>query len=302
MWVVSVPVWGNYYIRRFINSCLPCHREALKRATIPVRYIVHTDQPTEIYEAMRGLDVDLRPVPGSDRRYVSMGDSHRDAIENAQDGDFVALFCGDIAPSVEVFEACEKRLRSYKAIVCAATRTEPKDYQHPPVASARDLLKWTMENAHPCIRDLFWDEGKGAYPWSVYFRNGENITLRAFHLHPLAIAKDGRDIVSKDSLDADLLNNFNLDEIHVVTSPDELALAEMTWGESVFGSMKRGLQIEDIAAWAFTRASPVHWWLSKHRIVIQGNGDTEDEEVWSRMMDWAATHPLMDFDPRELAA
>lgn len=285
-WLVSVPVWGDDHLARFVDHALPALRAALRGFPLPVRFMVHTDRPARIGQAMEGLDVILRPVPRGNDHYRQFGDCHREAVAHAGSDERVALLCADLVVSRELFLACEARFASGKrAVVAAATRTLAPE--GPPIgASSADLLAWTLRHPHPMVQACFWGE-KSCTPWAVYFRDGEDVTLRGFHLHPVAIVKD-RALPFEGTLDIDLLDNFESGEIHVVTSPDELALAEMSPAARPFRLAREAMTPDSIAEWARTRARPVHWWLSTHRIVLQGSGRTEDEAVWREVLQ----HPV----------
>lgn len=280
MWVVSLPVWGAEYVDKFVRGGLPSIKAA--DALNANRYMVYTDHTEALAAAMFGMDVEFKPVPPVDGdKYDRMSEAHRDTLRCAADGDYVALLGADMLLSREVFSACEKRFADgYSAVVAAATRT--LSIQPPPPMSSRELLRWAMDHAHPLVKGCFYG-AQGNCPWAVYFQNGENITLRGFHLHPVAVVKN-RPLEYKGSLDQDLLEHFQPREIQVVTDPDELALAEMSPPAMKFYVPNFTINEEMIARWGTVFATEVHWWLSTHRIIICGNGDTEDDAVWKKVM------------------
>lgn len=294
-WLIAAPVWGDAYLRRFLEAALPAQRAALAHAGLTARWIVHTDRPDAVISAMAGLDIDLRPPPLAGDLYRRFGDAHRQALDAAGQGDFVALLSADIVVSREAFAACEARFaEGAKAVVAAATRTltltEPPTYPPPGVPSV-DLLDWCMAHPHPMVQACFWPSYPGPHPtgysntpWAVYFASPERTILRGFHLHPLAVVAD-RPLPFTGTLDQDLLANFSHGEIHVVTDRHELAMAEISPAERAISLRRRPMTAETIAEWARQRALPVHRWLSTHRIVIQGDdGPAADLDVWPRVL------------------
>lgn len=289
-WIVSIPAWGPMHVAKLLAHTLPSVRFALRVAGVKARILIHTDQGAHIVQAANGEDIDVAPVPGQGDLYQRFGDCHRDAIARAAEGDRVALLCADMAVSRELFSACEARFGDGKrAVVAAATRTLANE--PPPIgASSYELLAWTMRWPHPMVRACFWGE-RSQTPWAVYFRNGDHITLRGFHLHPVAVVKD-RALPFHGTLDIDLLDNYGRHEIHVVTSPDELSLAERSPPDRPFREMRFPMTAASIAEWASTRATPLHWWLSTHRIIVAGAGETDDQVVWDEVMAQPA-NPLL---------
>lgn len=297
-WLISSPVWGEAYARRFLDQALPSQLAALAYAGMTARWLVHTDRP-EVTAAMAGLEAEIRPVPQEGDLYRRFGDAHRETIDVAADGDAVVLLTADIVVSRETFAASAARFdQGFKAIVAAATRT--LSYRPAPIgASAPDLLDWTMEHPHPMVAACFWGERSNT-PWAVYFRQGGRTILRGLHLHPLAVIKD-RDLRFEGTLDQGLLDRFRHPEIHCVTDRYELAMAELSPAERRISLRGKGspMTAESIAEWASTRAHPVHWWLSTHRIVIQGDaGPSPDIDVWPRVL--ASPHAPQDMARADL--
>jgi len=281
-WLIAVPVWGNWYVDRFIGAALPSHLAALKNINSRVRYLIHTDQPERIAAAMAHLEIECRPVPKAVNPYLRFGAAHREALEDAKSGECVGLLNADIVLSREVFMACEARFASGKrAVICAATRTLSEG--NPPAdAPASELLDWTMRHAHPSIKECFWGSGRTMVPWAVYYRNGDDITLRGFHLHPVAVFKD-RPLSFSNTIDDDLLLGFDRNDVHVVTDRHELALAEISPRGRTFGTGNL-ISADSIAKWAARRANKMHWWLASHRIIIAGDGRTDDEAIWRQVV------------------
>lgn len=270
-WLITTPVWGERCVNAYLRYSLPAIKAAARRINGRVRFVVHTDRPFELDEALAGFERRVLPVPNSrgDAHQIA-SDGNREALRIAHVGEYVAFVHADMVPSVEVFAASEKRFaQGKKLMMMAASRTLRGE---PPVgASSAELLDWTMAHRHPAIMECWWPEGRSIIPWALYFENGDDIVLRGFHLHPFALVKD-REPHFVGTIDLDLLDNYQADETHVVVDRDEAAFAELSPPERTFPLLPQPLSPAYVAAWARRYASPFHRWLFTHRIAIKGNG------------------------------
>ena len=122
-WLITVPCWGEKYIRQYLEVTLPTVNVALERIDGDIRFIVHTDRP-EMFDrsAFRG-SVELRPIEIDDP-YVTYGRANRDALKSAKHGECVMLTGSDTIVSREFFQCCERRFaEGYRAIFGTAART-----------------------------------------------------------------------------------------------------------------------------------------------------------------------------------
>ena len=270
-WLITIPVWGTRCVGTFVNFVLPSIFAAVDHSKSTVRFLVHTDEPKQIQGAMQGLKVECREVPKAASPHHSLGAIHREAITTAKTGEIIAFLCADIVLSIECFAAAEQQfVLGKKLIMCAATRTFGGS---PPIgALSKQLLAWTMENKHPVIEQCFWGTGHSMTPWAVYFKQGDNIVLRAFHLHPFAAVKDREILFKGVTVDFDLASSYSREQIHVVTDVNELSLAEIS---PLLGNrfLNRPLPMtaDSVAAWATRQTVDVHrWFFRHHEIVIAG--------------------------------
>src|SRR5262249_16203444 len=151
---------------------------------------IHTNQPERFSSAQAAFkgDVVFRPYPPEGGRYDALGTAHREAIAMASSGEMVSLLCADATISVETYAACQKRFRQRKTLILiTGTRILPPF--PPPGLAARALLDFTVRNIHPINQECFWGRCRTSIPSYIYFQDGENVTMHAFHLHPLAFIK-----------------------------------------------------------------------------------------------------------------
>jgi hypothetical protein len=286
--IIVVPVWGSY-VRTFLGPVLRSHMAAIDvlraelRSMIDVRYVVITDQPTAIARRLEGFDLTLVPIaaPPRERIFNVLCEGHARGIEVARKGDRVVLLNGDIMVSRETFLAIEKRFRKgKKAIVCGGTRTQIGLLTRPPgPLPARALARWAIDHPHKITENFMWGSGTTTHPSIVYFRNGPNVVLRGFHIHPIALVKD-RELPFVGSIDLNIIDSYKHAEVHVVTDVDELSIAEISERGKGHYQSSRVLDVSQIVSFAMRGASPMHWWNFRHRIMIAGDGaEVADSEV-----------------------
>jgi hypothetical protein len=209
-----------------------------------------------------------------------LGYCHQQAISRANPSEAVAIINADFSISVETFSACEQRFAAgKKLIMAAATRTLSK--HKPPIgAKSRDLLAWVWANRHPVMTEAIWGSGRSRTLSCLHFVDGDVVVVRAFHLHPIAFVRQAGLSFAGITIDDGLIDCFARDEVHVVTDPDELALAECSPAD-YSGSGFRDIVItpEHVALWANkvkgpnrVRVTAAHKWLFTHRISIKGAG------------------------------
>ena len=281
---IALPVWGEEFVERFRGMPLNSHVDALAGFDGDVRYLLYTDQErlaAEI-EIRTHRPVECRPLKFFRGHYSMLLRCHQDALAYAN-GDALVLLNGDNLVSVEAFEAIWARIRDGKKLVmCCGTRTDPKE-DAPRAASSRDLLAWTLRNPHQITRDLIWCDGRSAHPSLLYFRRGESMVVRGFHLHPIAIVVDQEFQVDK-SIDWNLGERIERDDIHVVCDPDEMALAEISPASKVMPRQEARYSLTDVASWARTKTTDFHWWLLEHPIRLAGDEDCGDDEAVAELM------------------
>jgi hypothetical protein len=284
-WLISVPVWGTDYVRTFVEIAAPALRIAARRL-VGARFIIHTDAPDAVRDALGGLQgfpVNVRPVPAKPT-YVALQEGHAEAIREAAPGDRVVLLNADLVVSANFFARIDEHFAAgRRAVVLLGIRTVIDASRGPgrlaPGAAPRALLEWAWANRHQIIRDLEWPQATSMLPTNLFFARGGSVVARGFHLHPAAIIKHDA-IAFSSTIDGDLLDYFAREDIHVVTDPDDCAMLEVSPAERRFPVQPPGLSPARVAASMATRASATHRWLATHRIGVVGPViDCGDSEV-----------------------
>lgn len=277
-WLIAVPAWGERCLDAFLGVVLPSLRLALLGTRGHVRWVVHTDQPQRVQARFgKNADLTLLPEPDGDKPHGQLGNANRDALSMARIGEAVALVNADMVPSVEMFSAAERRFAEGKrCIVMTGTRTLSDD--RPPVgAASRDLLKWAWDHQHPWIKGTTWGDGKTRTPALIHFKRGDTVVLHGFHLHPFAVLKEQEITFPGITTDHDLIEKFPREQVHIVTSADEAAFAEMSPAERSFGERPNPIDATFVADWATrpNKTTATHRWLFTHRICLCG----EDKDI-----------------------
>ena len=288
-WVVLTPAWGERHVALLESVVLPAILAAAGGASGSVRFIVHTDQPERLARVFSFTchGVEFRdPVACNERdsRHIKMSACHRDGVALVADGDCVAIINADMVPSLEVFSAAESRFEQGKRlIICMAPRTIAGD-EHPPIGTkSADLLKWAWAHPHQWTTDCIWDKGRSRIPSVLFFERDGSVVMHGFHLHPFAFVKD-RPLTFGTTVDLDLAELYTIDEMHVVTSADELSFAEISPVSQDLGRQATKLGFENVAKWAI-HTLPMHHWQFCHPIAIVGDGsDIGDRAVCSELL------------------
>lgn len=280
---VALPVWGDEFVERFRGAPLDSHVDALEGFDGDVRYLLYTDREhlaAEI-ELRTRRPVECRPLKHFRGHYSMLLRCHQDALAYAV-GDVVVPLNGDNVVSVEAFRAIRARILDGKRLVmCCSTRTNPQE-NVPRPASSRDLLSWVLQNPHQITSDLVWRKGKASHPSLLYFCRGDSCVVRGFHLHPIAVVVDRAFEVHK-SIDWNLGERIDRDDVHVVVDPDEMALAEISSPAKEMPRQVVKYSLFDVVEWARRLTTDFHWWLLEHPIRLAGAEDCGDATVVAEM-------------------
>jgi hypothetical protein len=292
-WIITTPAWGDRAIDHFRNHSYPAMQKALEQlpADDEVRFVVHSDRPQDLSFITQPCQFLPLPDAGSKNTHAILGACHREALRMTQTDEAIAFINADMVCSIEAFAASRKRLQQgKKMIMVMGTRTfEDAGYSPPIGVCSRALVEWAWGHRHPWITGCIWGTGRSKIPAVLYFKLADGIVLHAFHLHPFVAFKD-RDGLSFDlvTIDRDLVEKLLVQQIHVVTDPDELSFAEMSPGViPTFPPEPEGatLNAERVADFARSTTTHMHRWIFAHRIIITGTcNDMSDVPVCSEIL------------------
>jgi hypothetical protein len=290
-WVVAIPVWGDEFTDKFLKWSLPAIKQALGKLEDgdSARFIVHTNKEDKLRSAFEPYPVQFHPIPGSGNAHEKLGDINRQSLQLSNVGEVVAFINSDMVPSIEVFSASSARFKEGKKMVLVmGTRVlEDSGFCVPPIGeTSRGLLKWAWEHRHPWISGCIWGAGTSRSPTVIYFRVSDGVVLHAFHLHPFAVVKEKDALTFQGvTIDRDLQDQFPLDQVHVVTSADEMAFAELSPASKSMGDIPHTIDKLYVAQFARNVATPAHKWTFAQRIEIIGPAtDLADVQTASEIL------------------
>ena len=276
---ISVPCWGEFYRNLFINTVLPAQAMALEIANAPFHYIIHTDEDEEVFKAIRNTfskkplyeGISFFPVAKAEK-YEAFGKAHQEALFHAEMNSVVVLTDADLiwsmntlAAAIKLFHSTKKKLILY----CV-----PRILLQDPILRIADFRAHTLahiaaEHLHPINKELIWGRGRSRTPSSIMFQEGMNLSTNAFHLVPLALVKD-RNILFEGTHDDGLVAQFQREDIHVVTHPNE-GMVGVELSPERGEELGELLNVDFVSAWAQKHTTPLQRWLFSHTITLRGS-------------------------------
>lgn len=297
--IISVPVWGPPYLRLFAQRAAPAllraRDELWRRRGVSARFIIHTTRAEEraARAPLLGAPAEVKYIASSPP-YEALQNAHSEAVQGAAVGEHVVLLNADLVVSGNFLDACEMHLASgMRAVVLLGIRTAIGADKPPVGAAPRALLQWAWDHRHQIIRDLEVPSGASLLPTYLFFTAGSSTVARGFHLHPAAISKQ-EDTSFRSTIDGDLLDCFPRELVHVVQSPDDCAMLEMSPPERRFPVRAGGgLTPAGVVASMRGRASATHCWLLTHRIgVVGADADCGDDAFVRATLEAMARGPV----------
>jgi hypothetical protein len=247
--------------------------------------IVHTDTPALSY---KGMPVFTRPLPCSGQWFEIMSACHRSVLYDAAVGDVVVLLTADMVLSTNALASCKRAFAQGRKLVCCnATRAVLEEFK-PFTRDGRMLSEWGWQHRHKMTGDITWPNGTSDDLHRVYFESSAGVVTRQTMPHPLAVKIDGRPLDFSPTIDCDLTTCFRREEIHLVTSPDDLAVVELSPREKAYPSRdareppeRMGLPPMSERYASKEIQHRLYSWLLAHRITVSGvaDGCSDDEAV-----------------------
>lgn len=292
-WVVALPAWGDRCVYLLIQYTLPAVLKAAKALSRPITLLIWTDQEVRVHRVLDvlcpGVDNGVFSVPGPDQSFMSMSACHHQALQAAAPHDRVLLLTADMVVSREVLATCEAQIMAGKSLVCCVPPRALQDAGPPVGATGRELMEWAWANRHRMTRECTWPEGRSYDIWRMYFEEGGEVAARVFLPHPLAVVHGGRRLAFHPTIDVNLTANFSQAQTHLITSPDEGAVVEVSPTDKDFlltTTMRERMTDTQNSCPPLIRATNRrHCMFFGKRVVIRGaGGDCGDREVVERVL------------------
>jgi hypothetical protein len=297
-------VWGRNFVRTYLDLILPTQ---LSPGNLPA----FADAPGSLYkvytttadaqvirndprfiEAERHLRtqiIEFAPSPEG-LEFDAMIQNHRRAIIEANAVAAVIIVLSPDAICADGSFAALRRLHQagkrlvlltgFRASLDALSQLLPQ--MAPPDACGavtlppRLLMRMALAHPHPISRALFWDAESFTYHpsnlyWWVRKEPPRAILARCFHLHPLMVDPERKDLAPESSIDDDYIHTAcpNPDTHHIVTDSDEIACVELSredhLGNSV-GDVRAS--VTTVAVWCFSFCNKTHLNLAQQAILL----------------------------------
>ncbi len=278
-WIVSIPVWGERYVRIFSERTKPAILAAAEWTGNRVCFLIHTD--AESRRSLISSGHQIRPLPAAPTWWQQLTLAHRDALRSARPGDFVMPLTADMVISPETFVACEARFAAGKRLILCCGIRAIDDGAAPDRSSSRALLEWAWAHKHKLTTESMWPDGRSGNWTGIYVEQGGNVVFRARYPHPIAAMSHGRGTGFFPTIDASYSRNFRQEEIHVVTNPDELAAIELSPREKALEFVEPTFA-ERVRTNRLQVFNPLTQWIFDQRICIKGNADQVDIDAGIR--------------------
>ncbi|MFN8535724.1 MAG: hypothetical protein U0556_19475 [Dehalococcoidia bacterium] len=291
--IVNV-VWGEQFVRLFLNDCLPyqfspgnlpaiADRARYRIFTTPADAARIATHPT-INRLQQILPVDVVPALSEiwPDKYAAMNAAHRQAIADAARTNAALLFLApDIVVADGAFAAVQARAEAgVRALLIAGYRVDrdaflvalTKATHGEESIMPRDLVRVSLPYLHPITRGLLWETKHvdTTLPSHLYWQVGSGgLLARCFHLHPLFLAPRKRDLRTAVTIDHDAVERAGLrpGEVQIVDDSDELMLVELSPSfRSVVRPLGRRERIEQVAVWCQARTTTAHRAYAAHPI------------------------------------
>ena len=293
-----VPVWGEAYTRLFLDVVLPAHLSPgnLRAMSRPERCVYRIFTTPENFDVIRSAEafgrlekvmpVELHAIDlTGDARYGKMSECYQQGVHLA-DADDAAIFFlnADLLFADGSFAACERLVaRGVRVVETTGIRllkpaVSAQLLAHHWSASdgwvkvtSRELIGIALDNLHPIMRRPFWDgrEARDLVPSNLIWPVArEGLLLRCYHLHPLVVWPEKKNVSFYGTVDDDYPHLACPDPagVHVVEDSDELLFCELSDLSHDVGGGIRRQSIPALALWARAVTHPRHRALARHRI------------------------------------
>jgi len=307
------PVWGESYVRLFLDVCLPA---LMAPGNLPVfkgdansQFIIFTTfedaqtiRAAPIFQELSGviqvnIEYILRPKPhpfsGQVPKHDIMSLCHRRGLAMADAADAATLFLNpDLIFADGSFRTVKCLAEEGKdAILVTGIRTikqtmsravKPYKQENVIAIPPRDLMQLTLDNMHPLAYSSFWDEGgTDLVAANLYWRAGrEGIVARCYHLHIILIYPQRKNAAFFSTIDDDLILTACPDarNDHIITDSDDFLMVELSDRNQmyIFGIPKAS--VRGVVDWAELGANRRHRKFLQTPIFMRAGAN--DQTAW----------------------
>jgi hypothetical protein len=300
---ILVPVWGEPYCDIFTQISLPSQLAPGNLPSLPHKdrclYHVLTRPEDEARirsaESWRRLE-SVMPVRVELRRdkkgtsYETMSAYLSDGIALADKDDAASLFFNpDLIFSNGTIAVLVQKVRDGRRVVFTTGIRLQKESVIPEIlefrgdgaisVTSRDLASVALRNLHPLSRQNIWTDGNGTLlPATMLWPVGnEGLLARCFHLHPLLVWPERKNVVFQGTIDDDFVSMAcpDAEADYVVTDSDDLLMCEISALSQPHRTRYRRGSTSDVVEWAELNTDSRHRRLATFPIRIHQAAMTE---------------------------
>jgi hypothetical protein len=300
------PVWGNDYVKTFLEVMLP---SLLSNENIPYltsrsqcTYYIYTREAdlsslkeSETINKLRAYcEIIFRIIsPEGENKYEASSACYREVVQEAAISKARVVFLipdmilanGSLMSIDRILNTGKKQIliTGIRIIKEEVISKISEEYSKDGVITicSRDLIALALRHLHPItLTHMFDGDSNEFHPAGWYWKLGsEGILAKCFHLHPVALVPNEKSRKFSGTIDYDLTEtsaSYDKD-IYVVTDSDEIQWCELSLRESRVPTPTRG-SLLDIAKWIQYNTSAYHRGLVHNTIKIH-TGST-DGPIW----------------------
>jgi hypothetical protein len=295
---VIIPVWGERFVRDFLDVVLPLHQSPENVSALARRpgsaYIVYTRQRDvsllerePSFQRMRRLvDTQIRIIPEPiSVPHEAMSDCYRDALAKTKAGNVGFVFlAADSIIADGTFGALGALADSGKRCVfvagprvvaegfSAAIRDQRSAFDEAIAIPPREMTKLGLAHLHPISSSHCWDSDFfNTHPSHLYWNiEDEGLLARCFHLHPILV-RPVDNVNFRKTIDDDYIVYACPDPetIHIVTDSDEICAFSMTPRDVKIGNeWPHRSSAAYVAWWSYRFTKPEHFTLAEKVVHI----------------------------------
>ena len=331
------PVWGASYAKLYVDTVIPAQ---LSPGNLPAfkdtpncRYFIYTRR--EDAETIRAsaifkeldatVPVTFELIPDQiGVVHNLMTDCFRRGIAAAEKTDAAALLMTPDLVFADGSFRTIKRLSeegrdvifvpSIRTVKNSADAALHKSFKSGNVISVppRQLMQVALDNLHPLAHSAWWEEGDGGLiPATIYWRvDNEGIVAHCFHLHPILVHAQHKDVTFFGTVDDDYIMAACPDATRdaLVTDSDDVFAIDLSDPWRYFEMRFAKGSVRDTVRWAEQFANPRHHNLFASTIrmhvgisrperwkEVERRAQTVVDEIMMRL-NWPVSKLLFDAD------
>ncbi len=300
-------IFGNEYTKTFLYtlSSQLVNLEYLKKQAWPAIYKIYTtpiDKKTivqsEVFQKIKSLvQVEFVDMTQFFRKepHLTMTACHNDIIKHANKYNAVIVFLlPDIIFSNNVFKKiCTSLSNGKRLLVGTALRLYKENFNTAYQSSElinippRELVKKALPHLHHMSYDFFWDHGPKIWHWTsllCWHLDKKNILVRAFHLHPIYVWPQKKNISCKGTFDTEFINYSCPDKTkwEILTNSDEAVLFELSTNKRSYEGAYSKHKIKVAYHFVHNYLYRCHMHFAQSKIYILSN-DYSNCEKWQKI-------------------